>query len=183
MADISPSVLQAGGSQWGIGFSQYAVNSTRRWVLVERGRYFGVNLVVQPAGGATSYILVRPGKDIRGVLSFSAGGQTRITLRSGFTISNNGTQVTPVNFNLTSPLTSSLVAYENTTVSNAGARAVQWFIPGGSGGQAVGASISEPTEFILPANTNFLMGAQNLSGGGGSSQYVSFSLNFYERQE
>lgn len=146
--------------------------------LVDKGEYFGTSPLIQVSSGVTDYMLIRTnGRMLHGSLQLIATGAFIVGIRLGATVTADGTAVSVNNFNQTSPNVSTVEAYTGTTVSATGTLLTQYLVPGGSGPQSVGSDVTARAKFVLPANTEVLVAAQNLSN---QPERIQIRLNFYE---
>lgn len=82
---------------------------------------------------------------------------------SGPTVTDAGTLLSVVNYDMSLPDSSGMLIYHTPTISNDGAQVMWDMAPGGKGARA-GGSMPTTTFFTVPPNERFLLRATNKSG-------------------
>lgn len=91
---------------------------------------------------------------------------------------SDGTPVIAYNMEHSSAAVPISTLVHSPTVSDTGTQIIKFFLPGGSGPQAVGGTTRGNLERILKANTKYLFRLTNISG---QAQPGSILLQFYEK--
>lgn len=131
------------------------------------------------ADNGTLDLLVRVGADnIHTAFEFVAGGDAEHAIYEGTTVtdSNFGTALSENNMNRGSIITTDVQVTHTPTINSIGTLLHNMFLPGGTGGQALGASIRTGTEWILAANTTYLLRLINRAG---TAQPLCIVLQWY----
>lgn len=91
-------------------------------------------------------------------LTAQSTGKCRVALYSGPTLSAPGTSITPTNRNFNSSKTSAMVVRHTPGISANGTKITErWIGASGIGGTTTGGSQRGDSEFILAANTQYLL--------------------------
>ena len=106
-----------------------------------------------------------------------AGGDARLQLFEGPTITADGTPVTPVNRNRTSTKVSAVSVFHTPTTSAAGTPLPDKLIAGGSGGNSAGGQTEPFAEWNLKADEDYLFRITNISG---VAQNIGLEVDFYD---
>ena len=108
----------------------------------------------------------------------SCGGDMEAELLEGTTIDGDtGTEMTVYNKRRASATASLSTVKRDITVDSAGTLLEHRFIPGGDGGNAVGGARGEQDEWIVAANTNYMLRITNRAG---TAQPMSIEIEWYE---
>jgi hypothetical protein len=136
------------------------------------------------ANTASLEILIRTGStlSLHSVFATNVGGDSVAYLFEAPTVTVVGTTITPINNNRNSANTAEGLFYHTPTTTADGTPLNNGtFIPGGSGGNAVGgsagSSIRDGGEIILKPNTDYLVRITNISG---AAKNISLTHLFYE---
>jgi hypothetical protein len=89
----------------------------------------------------------------------------------------DGTPLTPINCNRISGAVASTLLFANPTINNNGLIIEGSFLPGGSGGNAVGSTGTSGTLIVGAPNTDYLLCVENLTA---QPQIANLAINFYE---
>lgn len=95
-------------------------------------------------------------------------------------VGGSGTLVTPVNHKRTGGAATTVVVRHSMTVNNVGTLLESSFIPGGSGGNAIGAVGAQRFEWILSLNSTYLL---RLTNRAGMAQQGSIGTSWYEETD
>ena len=131
------------------------------------------------ADNASLSILISVGaNEANIVFAASVGGACEIIMTEGVTTSSDGTALSVLNMNRNSVNTSTLTAF-HTPVSPTGGTTLTsgFFLEGGTGPHASGGGTDFDREWILKANTKYLIVITNRSG---AAIPMSSGGNFYE---
>jgi len=108
----------------------------------------------------------------------NVGADSLGTFFSGPTLTDDGTPLPRVNYNSFATLTASTLVFDAPTYTDSGTPVLEnIFIPGGSGGRAIGGSGSSFEEFVL-APGDYLGRIQNISGN--NNVPMQLVINWYE---
>lgn len=143
------------------------------------GKSFRVGSVANLANNATIDIVLATG-DTTTHLEYYAnvGGNSTIDFYEAPTVTGGtGTAMTIFNKRRDSATASVNAARLNQTVTGTGTALQSLFVPGGTGGIANGGSGSERKEWVLTANTTYLLRLTNIAG---TTQYNNLALEWYE---
>ena len=122
-------------------------------------------------------LLVRVGdKELHLTFSVAAGGDCEIEFREAVSLTANGTALTPYNMRRSSSNSPTASAFQGPTYTG-GTLLADYLNPGGTKNQSPGGTARNNTEWILAANTNYIVRGINRSGGG---QPISIMLQWYE---
>lgn len=110
-------------------------------------------------------------------LSLTASGLSTAELFEGTTFSNAGTAMAEVNKNRASATTATTAVTHTPTITLDGTSLGVTLVPGGAGPHAVGAQVESFEEWLLAANTKYLLRVTNISG---SAAAEGVHLNWYE---
>lgn len=159
-----------------------AMDSLHHWV--HRGFMFQAEYVnASLNNGANLDILLETGaEDTHLQYLVNAGGACRVYLYEGPT-ALRGTEVTPYNMRraMANRLPTMKISH-TPTVSATGTELVPGrYLPGGTSPTTrVGAEVRAGTEWVMKANTTYLIRVNNVSGG---SIVADLALSFYEHDE
>ena len=108
----------------------------------------------------------------------AAGGDARAQFFENTTFSVAGAALVPQNRNRRSGNTAPNGTFTSApTITLDGDTVFDSFLLGGTGGNAVGGSLSTFSEYILASSTNYLLRLQNISG---QTHIATLSVNFYD---
>lgn len=147
-------------------------------MAVSMGRYFAVgHYDAALVNTASIDILVRTGSAgimrtmmLGGLLA--SGGSALLEVFQAPTITADGNALAVLQVNQLSPNINNTLTFEAPTVSATGTMIFRLFVPGGSGGNSVGATSSPFQRLLTLPDTDYLIRGTNLSG-----QAVNMSLN------
>ena len=145
---------------------------------IHRGQFFSLdqfNTGLAAAGTIELLVKVTTGAHVR--LTAAAGGDARLQLFEGTTVSANGTPLTPVNRNRFSTLAAVTQFYSGPTITADGTSLLDTLLPGGTGGIFSGGGGGETFEEFILAPGNYLVRLTNISG---STQPANVQVDFYE---
>ena len=129
------------------------------------------------ADNANVTLLLRVGaKEAHFIFSVAAGGDCEIEFREAVSLTANGTALTPYNMRRSSSNSPTASAFQGPTYTG-GTLLADSLNPGGTKNQSPGGTARLNTEWILAANTNYIVRGINRSGGG---QPISIMLQWYE---
>ena len=112
------------------------------------------------------------------LLAFGAcGGDTELALYENPDFDADGIDVNQLNHNRASSNVSLVDIVRDATINDNGTRLEDVFLPGGTGGNAIGESGGQRNEWILNRNTDYLVLLTNLAG---NAQPGFLSLQWYE---
>jgi len=126
-------------------------------------------------GNVTLLIRVGPRKP-HITFSVAAGGDCEIEFREAVSLTANGTALTLYNMDRGSSNSPTASTFQGPTYTG-GTLLANYLNPGGTKNQSVGGTARNNTEWILAANTNYIVRGINRSGGGTP---VSIMLQWYE---
>lgn len=135
------------------------------------------------ANNASIALYILPGGTVAPhiIASASAEGKGDFAIYEGPDITNPGTRVIPRNRNrdLLLPDSSRVGIWHTPTIGGGGLGTLllAFFLPGGSGGQSLGAALSERDEFILAPAIPYLLRFRNRAG---TAKDASLCVTFYE---
>ena len=110
----------------------------------------------------------------------SVSGDALGTMFNGPTVTDDGTPITPINFNGFSTLTPKVLIFHTPTVADPGAPVLEnIYIPGGAHGQSHGGQGGSFEEVIIPPG-DFLGRLTNISGNNAIIQII---VTWYEPQK
>lgn len=133
--------------------------------LVESGQLVGASPIISLANNETKLVLLTTGsKSVHLYLSFTATGRHTVNVYRAPTVTAPGTAVPIGSFNFLKPLVPLSTLATDPTVSLNGTKVADFLLPGGAGGNSVGASTGNATKVILPPSTAFLFTVLNESG-------------------
>jgi hypothetical protein len=147
---------------------------------IHEGEMFSAGFFAVALGaGATMDVLVQTG-EIRPHMQIAgqAGQAVRAELYEDTTVSADGSVVGSINRNRNSAKTPGLVVTSGPTVTGVGDPLFAGFIPGGTGPQAEGGSLSTFAEYNLKPNSIYLVRLVNNLAAGTTPAQVD--LNWYE---
>lgn len=159
--------------------SGYLVSISEIHSLIHQGKFFSSHAVDTSLEDNTSIkLLIDPNGGIPHLrVTTATGGDSRIEIFEGPTVSNNGTEIDRHNRNRLSSNTSTTVIYSGPTVSDDGTKIFDTIVPGGIGRNSSGGDGGIFEEFIFKPDTTYLVQATNLSG---QTKAASVAVDFYE---
>lgn len=117
-------------------------------------------------------------KNLHSIININAVGQWRFTSYSGFTLSDDGTLIEPINRKSDSQVTLSAEFWHSpTVVSEGNTRLDIMFGSGNNPSRVTTASFGDEIESVFAPTTDVLIGLENLSG---TTQYLSVVFNVHE---
>ncbi len=128
-------------------------------------------------GNADVLIKVGANKDLHLVAHVSGGGDIYARIYEATTVSADGTGIITCNKNRNFSDGSDGLFYYSPTVTGVGTLLLETYIPGGSGGIAVGGSADIDYEQDLKKDTNYLIRVVNKAG---LAKTISIWLVYYE---
>jgi len=162
------------------GFKNHALVVSLWHQRVHQGLYFTADRTVLGTLGnnATIEILLQVGALEIHLREFAnASADATLEIFEGPTFSAAGTALPIINKNRRSSIVSTCTATHTPTTSDDGTELDTLYMPGGSGGNASGASASFEVEWLLAANTNYLIRLTNVDG---ANQSGHLHLEWYE---
>lgn len=144
---------------------------------IHRGQLFEhdeVNAALASAGTIELLLIVTTAAHLR--FHAAVGGDTRVQLYEGTTVSANGTQRTPLNRNRFSSKTPVTEVYFSPTITTDGSLISDQFSPGGTGPLSAGGESGTWEEWVLNPG-NYLLRATNISG---ATTFVHLEVDWYE---
>lgn len=122
-------------------------------------------------------LLIRAGAmELDLTFSVAAGGDCEIEFRESPTVTANGTALTPRNMNRAYSDSPTASAFQGPTYTG-GTLLANYLNPGGTKNQSVGGTARNNTEWVLAANTSYIIRGINRSGG---AVPLSIVLQWYE---
>lgn len=144
---------------------------------IHRGQMFSASFVNAALGSAgTLEVLLVVTGDAHLRLKGSSGGDGRLQIYEGTTVSANGAALSLPNRNRGSALSTTLAAYSGPTITADGTLLYDTIIPGGSGNFSGGGSGGFLEEFDLVAG-NYLIRLTNIAA---SAEPCSINVDVYE---
>lgn len=144
---------------------------------IHRGIFFTVSKFDIALNEGNFDVIIQVTSPIHARFTAAVSGDFKGMFYSGteFT-ADTGVLLSAINRNGFSSNVSDAVFRYNPTVITIGDEQVVQFLPGGSGGNAVGGTVSSFEEWILPAGT-YMLRLNNVSG---QTRRVSASIEFYQ---
>lgn len=158
--------------------SRALVTMDTRHNRIHRGQmyeYTEVDAALANAGTIELLLVLTAGAHMR--FASVAGGDARVQLYEGTTVSANGTQRTAQNRNRFSSNTPDMAIYFSPTITGDGTLISDGILPGGIGGLFSGGGSSDIFEEWILGPGNYLLRLTNISGG---AQPCSVQVDFYE---
>lgn len=148
---------------------------------IHAGELFGISPIVEVAGSTKAYFLFQSGSVPRTHVTVGcvATGECIVRVHTGYTVTDSGVLVPFGNYNLLSTNTAQATAYTGTTVSNEGSMTLDFLVPGGTGGNAIGGVGGDGREILYPPSTQRLISIENL---GGAAIRAELYITLYERE-
>ena len=146
---------------------------------VHEGETFYVSRYAEDvADDASIIILLQVGatKEAHCTWAAACGGDAEIQVTENPTVNAAGTAMTEFNMNRHSTETATVVATHTPTVAG-GTLMPNYMVPGGSGGNAVGGTTRQNTEWVLDINSDYVIGIFNRSG---QARNMSLAVQWYE---
>ena len=152
-------------------------------MAVSMGWYYSTGHFDDSVGNNSSVdILIRTGSDLDmlagmfdGVLS--SGGDALLEVFQGPTLTSDGTPLTLLQLNQLSTNTPKSLAFHTPTITDPGTRLFPLFIPGGSGGVAIGGTSSPFQRLIALPGTDYLIRGTNIAG---NAKSMGMTVNVIE---
>ena len=145
------------------------------------GDMFAISRVVEGvADDGTIDILIALGQEAHITWRTKAGGDALATFYENPTVSDNGTLMSQVNLSRlkasSNPGPGNV--YHTPTITDVGTQLVTELLPGGTGGNAVGVTLSRDAEFIMHPDNTYLLRLQNIAG---NAQPLGVVAQYYIR--
>jgi len=147
---------------------------------IHKGTFRTISAVMEGlADGAFVRVLIRVAPDVR--MHVRLAGTTSANMIGRLfedpLTSADGTGILSHARNRYSSVATTTLCFTGPTVTSTGTKLVETFIPGGSGGNAVGGSASSFEEWVL-TDGDYLAEIENISGN--NNQIAGLTLDFYE---
>jgi hypothetical protein len=144
---------------------------------IHDGQLFSASsFVLELADDAVSMILIRVASFAHMALQAGCGGNAEIEFFEGTTTSADGSALATPNHNRASATVATTLVFSGPTPTGDGTELGTGFIPGGTGGNAIGGSTSSFAEWILDANDYMV----RLTNRAGTTQPASIQVVWYE---
>jgi len=147
---------------------------------VHIGEMFQVDKVsLAVANNASSEILIRVPSNGSAHMAFTirAGGDTRLQLFEGPTVTGDGVSIPTVNRNRFSSKVTGILAFHTPTVADDGVPLSSILSAGGTGGNSAGGDASSFSEWVLKSDTDYLMKGTNVAG---TAQNIGLEVYWYQ---
>jgi hypothetical protein len=160
-------------------FNEALITQDEIHANIHRGVFYTISdlLLALTNGSNEDLLLVTGDTPVHARITLSTSAQALVRFYEDTTTSNNGTVLPARNRNRVSTNTAAMTSSRAPTVTGVGTLLYEGFLPGGSKNQATGDQSSTFEEWVLKANSKYLIRVTNNSGG---NEDLSLAIDFYE---